>query len=257
MASHMILKSRRLQFDLFALLLGSMLVFFGGLLLPSSLQKVLFNKVEGTSFPFTIQCFMWLLFFISMGELAFRFYMSLQQRKSLKQRYLPDTESEQHRVLTVEDMGDVYRNLKTVPTELAELISNLALRFQAGKSVEQTHELLSSQLELWQFRLDLDYNIVRYVSWLIPTVGFIGTVVGISQALNFAGSGAIDPESPEFLPAVTSQLGLAFDTTLLALIMSSFVVFFTHVIQESEERGVEAAGRYCLDNLITRLYTNK
>lgn len=229
-------------------------LFFGAHLLPDKLAEVLFDLSAGSSYPYTIQNVMWLMFAVGLGELSYRIFVNQRQRSALRQSYLPDQPSDERRVLTVEDMPHIYRGVKTVKSELADLVKSLALRFQAGKSVEQTHQLLNSRLELWQYRLDLDYTMLRYISWLIPTIGFIGTVVGISRALSFAGSGEISPESAEFLPVVTSQLGLAFDTTMLALAMSVLLVFLTHFVQEREERTVEASGRYCLDNLITRLY---
>jgi len=205
---------------------------------------------------FSIQAFMWFALGFGLGDLLHRFLIVRGRLSALKQGFLPDTPEQEKRVLTSEDMPDIYRSVKDVKSDLAEIITSLSLRFQAGKSVEQTHELLSSQMELWQYRVDLDYNLLKYVTWLIPTIGFIGTVVGISEALSFAGSGAVDPTSDEFLPAVTAKLGVAFETTLLALIMSALLVFLINIVQEREERTVEATGRYCLDNLITRLYVD-
>jgi len=206
-------------------------------------------------FPFfSIHLFLWIFFFLGLGELFHRFRATRERLGALTSGYLPDRPEDVKRVLTVEDMPDVYRKVKGVSGDLPRLIERLALRFQAGRSVEQTHELLNSELELWQYRLDLDYNLMRYVTWLIPTIGFIGTVVGISQALRFAGAGSVAADSPDFLPAVTARLALAFDTTLVALGMSAVLMFLLHLVQEREERSLEASGSYCLDNLITRLY---
>ncbi len=64
---------------------------------------------------------------------------------------------------------------------------------------------------------------VDYVLWALPSVGFIGTVVGISLALGDADSvvtakGAA--EQSEAINQVTSLLSVAFDTTLIALVCS-------------------------------------
>jgi biopolymer transport protein ExbB/TolQ len=93
---------------------------------------------------------------------------------------------------------------------------------------------------------------IRYVVWAIPTLGFIGTVVGISLALAFAG--AVDLQDPTLLAELTKRLAVAFNTTLLALVMSALLVFFQHIVQAFEERALNQAGQYCLDNLINRLY---
>ena len=52
----------------------------------------------------------------------------------------------------------------------------------------------------------------------------------------------------------SGKLGVAFNTTLLALLQSAVLVFALHVIQSREEIALNRAGQYCLDNLINRLY---
>ncbi len=80
-------------------------------------------------------------------------------------------------------------------------------------------------------------------------LGFIGTVLGIS-----GGLGVIDTNREDLAP-VLIQLSLAFNTTLVALILSAILVFFLHLVERREEQSVNLAGNYCLRNLINRLYT--
>ena len=100
--------------------------------------------------------------------------------------------------------------------------------------------------------IDLRYSMLRYLTWLIPSLGFIGTVMGIMFALQYAGVPA-NAESEDFLYQVTSRLGVAFTTTLLALVMSAVLVLMQSLVQAKEERALNEAGQYCLDNLILRL----
>jgi hypothetical protein len=73
-------------------------------------------------------------------------------------------------------------------------------------------------------------------------------------ALNYAGN-IENVERPDLLFQVTERLGVAFSTTLVGLLMSAVLVFLQNVIQAREERALNAAGQYCLDNLINRLYS--
>jgi biopolymer transport protein ExbB/TolQ len=107
-------------------------------------------------------------------------------------------------------------------------------------------------MELYLHEIDLKYNMVRYIMWLIPSRGFIGTVIGIAMALNYAGTAAF--QDPNLLNELTARLGTAFYTTLMALLLSAVLVFLMHVSQGREERALNDAGQYCLDNLINRLY---
>lgn len=223
-------------------------IFIPNLGLPDFLNKLLFDY-SASYYPFTIQNIMWIMFFVGLGELFFRFQAIAAYRGALKANYLPE---DSQIMLTPEDMSSIYRKLKTEKNDLANVIKSLALRFQAGRSVGETHEMLNSQLELWQYQLDISYSMIRYITWLIPTLGFIGTVVGIAQTLNFAST--VNPDDPALLTALTEKLGLAFDTTLIALIMSAVLVFIMHVIQSREEKSIARSGEYCLNHLITRLY---
>jgi biopolymer transport protein ExbB/TolQ len=103
--------------------------------------------------------------------------------------------------------------------------------------------------------IDMRYNMTRYITWLIPSIGFLGTVVGIMMALNYAGDRA-NVESPDMLYQVTERLGVAFATTFLALVQAAIVVFLQSLVQGGEEKTLNRAGQYCLDNLINRLYSS-
>lgn len=250
----------RVRLAIIALIIG-VIVIAGGYFLPEMPAKILFDSRNGGMYPFSIQNFMWLAFFLGLGELYYRYQHIDGYEQGLGHHYLPD---DPQILLTPQDMPELYRSMAGHRGELEDIIRNLIMRFQAGHSVEQTHEMLNSQLDLWQYRLDIDYNMIRYLSWLIPTLGFLGTVVGIAFAMssldtgsmmNLAGNTAqnIGIENDP-LKQLTDELGVAFYTTLVALGMSTILVFIMHIVQGREERAISQSGQYCLDGLITRLY---
>jgi biopolymer transport protein ExbB/TolQ len=102
--------------------------------------------------------------------------------------------------------------------------------------------------------VDLNYNLIRYVCWLIPSLGFIGTVVGIGEALAYAGANA---QADDLLGHTTGQLAVSFHGTFLALLMASILVFLQNRVQSKEEHALNLGAQYCLDNLINRLYVAK
>ncbi len=99
---------------------------------------------------------------------------------------------------------------------------------------------------------------LRHRAWLIPTLGFIGTVVGISSALGRPGGISADTSDQadvgEWMAGLTRSLAVAFNTTLVALPLSAVLVFLMHVTQGREKSALNQSGQYCLDNLINRLY---
>ncbi|MDX1555625.1 MAG: MotA/TolQ/ExbB proton channel family protein [Xanthomonadales bacterium] len=237
--------------------LASAVVFIAFLarVLPPEAASVMLD-INRASWPITVQNVLWLAFFAGLGELAIRWRGGRIEEQQFEREYLPlDDES----VLRPgDDLTPIYRKVRASKYRttcfLPRLIERCVLNFNLSHSVDQTNALLNSSLELFLHELDLRYNIIRYISWLIPSLGFIGTVIGIMLALNYAGNRS-NVESPEMLYEVTQRLGVAFSTTLLALVMASILVFIQSLIQGREEKTLNKAGQYCLDNLINRLYT--
>ncbi len=202
-------------------------------------------------YPFTIQNFMHILFFIGLGELFVRWRVGHREMAFLKRRYLPEDEET---VLQFPDLGPIRRQVaKAFDGEhgfLPSLIDISVLQFQASRSVDQTVAVMNNALELIASRVDLRYGLIRFIAWMIPTVGFIGTVYGLGASLYEAGAAAeIDVQT------TARTLGVGFDCTMVALIQSAILVFAMHLVQESEETAVNLSGGYCLRNLINRLYT--
>jgi len=204
-------------------------------------------------FPATVQNVMWLVFFLGLGELIVRFVDGGREVGQVRRGYLPEDE---RTILRSEDLAPIYNRVRHASGAnvrfLPRLIQRVLLQFQLTRSVEQANALLNSSLELYLHEIDLRYNILRYVMWLIPSLGFIGTVIGIALALNIAGQ--VDSQDPQLLSILADQLGVAFYTTLLALLQAAVLVALMHIAQGREERALNDAGQYCLDNLINRLY---
>lgn len=209
-------------------------------------------------YPWTIQNLMWILFFVGLADVLMRFVAGGRELRQMSLHLLPEDDET---MLRSQDLGEIYTRARPSPVGgthfLQRLITRIILQFQSSRSVDQSNALLNSSLELLQHEIDLKYNMMRYMVWLIPTLGFIGTVIGIALALRDAGAMpnlAEQAALSEWLQGVTGSLALAFNTTLVALILSAVLVFLLHVAQGREESALNRAGQYCLDNLINRLY---
>jgi biopolymer transport protein ExbB/TolQ len=87
---------------------------------------------------------------------------------------------------------------------------------------------------------------LRYIAWAIPAIGFIGTVRGIGDALAEAHKAVTGDIS-----GVTEGLGVAFNSTLVALLLSLVLMFLLHGLQLAQERLALDAETY-LDNRLLR-----
>jgi biopolymer transport protein ExbB/TolQ len=202
-------------------------------------------------YPFTIQNIEHIMLFLGLGELYVRWRTACHELTFLDQKLLPeDTET----VLEASDLGPIRKRVAKLFDKahgiLPSLIDLSILQFQSGRSVDQTVAITNSNLDLIQHRVDLSYSLVRYIAWVIPTMGFIGTVIGIGAAL------ASVPAGTEIrMDVIAHQLAVGFDCTMVALVESAILVFCLHIVQEKEELAVNLAGTYTLRNLINRLYS--
>lgn len=224
--------------------------------LPDPVAIILIDRY-GPLYPVTVQNVMWIAFGLGFGELMLRLYDAIAETRQLGMRYLPEDE---RAMLQGPDLGALYAAARKAASPggsgagrfLPRLVQRVVAQFQSSRSIDQATAVMNSSLELYLHEIDLRYSLIRYIVWLIPTLGFVGTVIGISLALSFAGGA--DTQDPSLLGEITSRLAVAFNTTLLALLMSAVLVLLQHVIQAREERALNRAGEYCLDNLINRLY---
>ena len=195
---------------------------------------------------------------MGLADVTVRLVRGGREAQQIKLRLLPEDDET---MLRAKDLGEIYTRVR--PSALGEtnflqrLMARIILQFQSSRSVDQANALLNSSLELFQHEIDLKYNMMRYLVWLIPTLGFIGTVIGIALALGQAGNMPDTTQQDalgEWMTELTGSLALAFNTTMVALLLSAVLVFLMHVAQGREESALNRAGQYCLDNLINRLY---
>ena len=216
-----------------------------------ALQEILLDA-DASFWPFTVQNVMWVALFIGFGELFLRWSAATDEESQLKRGYLPTDQ----RNLDMDMLGkikDSIKNRRFARTAfLPRMITRTIDQYMVSGKEDQAISVLNSSLELYMHEIDLKYSILRYLTWLIPSLGFIGTVMGIMFALQYAGVPA-NAEADDFLYQVTQRLGVAFTTTLVALVMSAVLVLIQSLVQSKEERALNEAGQYCLDNLILRL----
>jgi biopolymer transport protein ExbB/TolQ len=205
-------------------------------------------------YPFTIQNMMHLVFFIGLAELFVRWRNGVSEEKFLDAHFLPEDD---HTVLMSDELGAIRKEVANKFTKdhgiLPSLINLAILQFQSSNSIEQASSVMNQQLELISHRVDMRYGLVRFIAWMIPTLGFIGTVFSLGASLYEAG----DPNKTFDPKEVAKTLGIGFDCTMVALMESAILVFILHLVQEKEESALNHAGDYTLKNLINRLYTGK
>ena len=157
------------------------------------------------------------------------------------ERILPDDALDRHREL----QASVERESRWRGRLLPECVLAALHRFHATHSVQDAATAAKERAELAADRLDSSLSLVRYIAWAIPAIGFIGTVRGIGLALAFAEQAIKGDISP-----VIEALGLAFNSTLVALVLSMVLMYLMHVVQSRQEAQVIETQTYCRDAVI-------
>lgn len=161
--------------------------------------------------------------------------------------------------------GDVDRTLAALASradfDLDALLARRLVRalrhFQARRRVVEVVEFLSDESRADEGRIDASYGLIRVFIWAVPTLGFIGTVIGIGAAVGGFSTTLETASSLEgmrdSIGSVTGGLGVAFDTTLLALVMSILIMFPSNALQRLEEAFLGDVDDYCAEHLVRRL----
>ncbi|MFM8435758.1 MAG: MotA/TolQ/ExbB proton channel family protein [Planctomycetia bacterium] len=104
---------------------------------------------------------------------------------------------------------------------------DLVVRTGSADTLEDHLKYLS---DLDASRAAQSYGLVRFVIWAVPIMGFLGTVIGITEAI-----AELSPTQLENISGVVAGLGVAFDTTATALALSMILMFLQFLIDRREQ----------------------
>lgn len=134
--------------------------------------------------------------------------------------------------------------------------------------VRDVGAVLDSQAAADASSMDSTYTVLRAMIWVIPVLGFVGTVIGLGQAIG-SFSGVLTADAPVLdaagsvaeaavdirsrLSPVVSGLATAFETTLVALVSAIFVQMTMTWLYKKEEHLLDQCTNYCTDHVVARL----
>jgi biopolymer transport protein ExbB/TolQ len=151
------------------------------------------------------------------------------------------------------DLEGALSSLEELPEEtretpLVQTLMGSLRRFLITGDVHNTSEAIESSVEVLAIKQEAEDSMIRYLIWAIPSIGFIGTVRGIGQALSQA-----DQALAGDISGMTDSLGLAFNSTLVALLASIFLMFLLHQLQRLQDGLVVDTQAYCEKFLLNRI----
>ena len=236
-------------------LIGAIAIF--GVLYPLWMSNIRLGKMfwdsVGINFPTTLlMCWSFAILFLKSRQLA-------QQKSAMLLDLLPNEISQE---ITISSLDKFVAHIHSLPDEArVSILVNRVLRgiehFRVRKSAAETVTMMESQSAIDASNVAGSYTIIKVFIWAMPILGFIGTVMGVSSAVSGLSAtleNAADVSAvTDSMKGVFGGLSVAFDTTLLALVMSMLVKIPTSAMQKSEDGLVTIADEYCNENLLRRL----
>ncbi len=147
---------------------------------------------------------------------------------------------------------------KIAPSDRRVLPSRLrGLAASSGASADQLMELSREASALDQEEAAGRFTLTKYILYLLPVIGFIGTVEGISKALmNISLVLPMVKNLDGFmsnLTGVTSALQIAFDSTLLALFLSAALMFVQTLVHRRSDDLLARVDRWVVAHALSGL----
>lgn len=234
----------------FCLLMAMMLI------VQSSSDGSLLNRIGvmlGGEMPGgLIQGMIYFMFFYGWFEMRNMSRNADQEAKGLERSILPEREQQ---VLLPQDVNEIKLRMIDMESKeksnLTDLIKKACTKFRSSNNVGEVMDMVKTQISIYTRKSDSEQSLVRYILGAIPSVGFIGTVLGIAASLGSAG----EAMTSEGLEGVTSMLYVAFDTTLVALVFGLILMYFYHGLQQKVENLYIDLESYVIENLVNRIYT--
>lgn len=195
-------------------------------------------------------------FFWGMAIIGLKYVKIKHQERALLLNLFPSNIGEEVNASTV---GAFIDNIYDMPAQMRDSIMVNRIRkalelFEVRNSKSEAEALLNSSSAVDSNRSTGSYSLVKVFLWAIPILGFIGTVTGLAVAV---GSLNIDASDPEALKAaignLTGGLGIAFDTTLLGLILSMIMSFPLALVQKQDEEVLTMIDAFCSEKLLPKL----
>jgi len=255
-------------YQLFALLIAIIIVhaLYVGIIRPSArahlereaaLQAAGEQEVATRSLAVVIgdyeqeSCFILLIW--ALAIMGYKARRGMHERAMLDRRLIDIPEGTS---VLPEDAREYSRGLEALPEAeqdflLPRTLLSALQRFATTASIQAVSDTIKESCEIESERLDSEMSMVRYIAWAIPSIGFIGTVRGIGDALGQAHK-AVEGD----ISGVTVSLGVAFNSTFVALVLSIILMFCLHQLQLSQERLVLDSQRYADRRLLRFLVAN-
>lgn len=189
-------------------------------------------------------------FWCAIGVLLFKLLGSSRERAALAAELIPSWDGQ---AVPVTRADPLLRQVEDQAGGLTDTYLGrrviAVLEFVRGRgSANELDDQLRTLADNDALAQEGSYSLLRFITWATPIMGFLGTVLGITEAIS-----GVTPEILEkSLSTVTDGLALAFDTTALALFLTMILMFCTFLVERIEQGLLARVDAYVESELAHR-----
>ncbi|MCS6852834.1 MAG: MotA/TolQ/ExbB proton channel family protein [Gemmataceae bacterium] len=197
-----------------------------------------------------VECAEVVMFGVGLGVLLSKLGGWLWERAACRRPLVPPWDG---RTVPVGQAGQMLADLERQPAWMRNTfagcrVANVLDFLRSRGSAADLDDQLRALADADALALESSYSLTRFITWAIPILGFLGTVLGITGAI--AG---VTPEKLEHdLNSVTDGLALAFDATALALGLTMVLMFVSFLVERAEQGVLETVDRLVEQQLAHR-----
>jgi hypothetical protein len=198
------------------------------------------NEAHKTAYRYLshpVECVEVLLFCCALGTLAVKLWAALGEKRACRAGLLAAWDG---KPVPADQAAALLAALNRRPRRLQETwlgwrVRNVVEFVCQRQSAADLDDHLRTLADNDALALEGRYSLTRFITWAMPILGFLGTVLGITGAIH-----GITPEVLEKdLGSVTNGLALAFDATALALAFTMVTMFCTFLVERLEQGVLE------------------
>ena len=218
-------------------------------------NSILFRMLATGWVPYAVM----FLTFWAVGTLIQKGVSIRKQAGCLSANYFPeDTTLETEDEIDKTCEAIMHKAKENGDSMLAPQIVAVLNRFKLIKLLRDAEDVWREASDRAYSAAESGYGLLRVIVWAVPILGFIGTVQGVSSSVG--GLSAVLGKDVEeisqitnALTNVTKDLAFAFDTTLIALIMTVIIVVLMSIIEKLEFGTLDRIEEYGIKRVLPML----
>jgi hypothetical protein len=187
-----------------------------------------------------VEWFEVLLFCCALGALGAKLRQNLVERRACARGAVPAWDG---RPVPAEQAPELLQKLNGLPrrlrnTYLAQRVAGVLDFLCQRRSADDLDDHLRSLVDADALAMEGSYALTRFITWAIPILGFLGTVLGITQAISGIHSDDLQ------IGSITGGLANAFNATALGLALTMVTMFVSFLVERQEQGVLDAVDRY-------------